>query len=76
MQVIEKLVNKNAARTIAANRCAAYRKSQPNKQRIWFLPTHKANACPNIEQNTGNRNKRNRMNSIFRDLKPTEDIWS
>jgi len=24
--------------------CAAYKKSQPHKQHIWFLPTRKANA--------------------------------
>jgi len=35
-----------------------------------------ANARPKIEQNTGNRKKRNRMNVIFRNLKPTEEIWS
>jgi hypothetical protein len=23
------------------NRCAAYKKSQPHKQHIWFLPTQK-----------------------------------
>ncbi|MDI6401432.1 hypothetical protein QLX67_05450, partial [Balneolaceae bacterium ANBcel3] len=27
---------------IHANRCAAYKKSQPHKQHIWFLPTRKA----------------------------------
>jgi len=28
-----------------SNRCAAYKKSQPHKQHIWFfLPTRKANA--------------------------------
>jgi hypothetical protein len=35
-----------------------------------------ANARPKIEQNTENRNKKNRMNVIFRNLKPTEEIWS
>ncbi len=69
------------------NSCAAYKKSLPHKQHIWFLPTRKANAekpkelffanaRPKIEQNTGNRIKRNRMNSIFRNTKPTEEIWS
>jgi hypothetical protein len=35
-----------------------------------------ANARLKNEQNTGNRNKRNRMNSIFRNIKPTDKIWS
>jgi hypothetical protein len=68
-------------------RCAAYKKTQPHKQHIWFLPTQKpplkkpkelffANARQKDEQNTGNRKKRNRMNSIFRNTRPTEKIWS
>jgi hypothetical protein len=53
---------------LAANRCAAYKKSQPHKQHIWFLPTQKptlkkpkellfTNARQKNEQNMGNRIK-------------------
>ncbi len=32
------------ATNLIQNRCAPYKKSQPHKQHIWFLPTRKANA--------------------------------
>jgi hypothetical protein len=76
-----------SATALILDRCAAYKKKPTHKQHIWSLPTQKptlkkpkelffANARPKIEQNTGNRKKRNRMNSIFRNTKPTEKIWS
>jgi hypothetical protein len=78
---------RNRQLLVAANRCAAYKKSQHTNSTFGFCrhakPTLKkpkelffANARPKNEQNTENRNKRYRMNSIFRNLKPTEEIWS
>jgi hypothetical protein len=41
MVQIKKHRSKNAARNIAANRWATYKKSPPHKQHIWFLPIQK-----------------------------------
>jgi len=38
---IDSFVLKNLPLRQAPKRCAAYKKSQPHKQHIWFLPTRK-----------------------------------
>lgn len=39
-----KFCGKSPALRVAANRCAAYKKSQRSVKHIWFLPTQIANA--------------------------------